>query len=121
GPPGLTPCATPKLLMRAVAGADDAQVTAPLTLRTLLSLKVPSAVKGASFPCEMVALLGVIAIEAKPAFNPVEPLTPFKLAVITVLPNDAPTVASPPDEVILATAGTEDFHDTSDVTSFGGP
>ena len=42
--------------MMAMLWSSDPQVTAPLTLRTLLSLKVPSAVKGASFPCEMVAL-----------------------------------------------------------------
>lgn len=108
--PGPTPTATPELLMTATLIRLELQLTVLLTFVPVVDGEenVPIAVKGCSLPCAMVALAGVSVIALRPTFNPVLPLTPFMLAVMTVLPT-APAVANPPGEVMLATPVCEEL------------
>lgn len=113
-----TPLDPLALLMVAVLGADELQLTAAVRSCVVPSLYVPVAVNASPVPFGMLGLVGVTAIEVNVAavtLSPVAADTPPTDAPIVVVPTPDP-VAKPFDPCALlieAVAGTDEVHATS--------
>lgn len=108
--PAETPSARPFVgevsLMVANAGFDELQLTLPVMVCTLLSLKVPVAINCCLVDDAMVALVGAMVIET--SFGAMdrltEPLTELIVAVTETVPFDV-AVSTPPAATVASPAG----------------
>src|SRR5258708_22425090 len=100
--------ASPELSIVATAVFDDAQVTELVRSTVVPFWRVPIALNCCVAPEEIDGLVGVIDIEDKFAtvtFTVVEPLTPFKVALIVAVPDARPVTS--PIELTVAIAASE--------------
>lgn len=115
--PALALEATPFAPMVATVGAEEVQVTEPLMICVVLSLKVPVAVNGSDWPSKRLGSAGVTVMDTSVAFETVrlaEPRTGLSTAPIRVLP-DATAVAKPrlgEESLMVATDKSEEVHTT---------
>jgi hypothetical protein len=105
--PTLTPVARPPAAIVATAGVADAHVAVAVRFCVLLSVNVPVAVNCCVRPLAIDGLTGVTAIDFKVAAVTVSTstgeVTPFKLAVMLLVPTATP-VARPPDAPLVMVA-----------------
>jgi hypothetical protein len=102
--------------MLATVPADELQVTLEVRSCVVLSLKWPVAVNCLVALWVIVGFPGVTEIVCKTGgftVSRVEPLTPFKVAVIVVWP--ALWVVARPEALMVATAVFDDAHVTREV------
>ena len=108
--PAETPVASPLVgevsLMVANAGFDELQLTLPVMVCTLLSLKVPVAINCCLVDDAMVALVGAMVIETSfgAMVRLTEPLTELIVAVTETVPFDV-AVSTPPAATVARPAG----------------
>src|SRR5665213_763789 len=87
--PGDTPVATPVADTLAIPGASVTQVTRLVSTCVDLSEKVPIAVNCSFDPARTLGLAGLTVIDCKaaaPTVSTVEPVIPFRTALIVELP-----------------------------------
>jgi hypothetical protein len=112
-----TPCVPAALLMVAVVGLSDVQVTVLIRFCVLPSVKVPVAVNACVVPSAIAGIVGVTAIETRAAaltVSVVDPLIEPEVAVIFAVP--WPTLLATPcvpvASLIVAVVGVSELHCT---------